>query len=152
MTNKAYYLIFAAILFLAPISTSAETCDCPKKPELEESQTQSSAVFVGRVEGQEDSVLRPQFTQVRMVVLRKFKWVEEFASNQSILVYTHKDEASCGYKFQNGFDYLVFAKGNPAFLRIDACSRTQVMENAQIDLQRLMRTTRTPGATPNAKP
>jgi hypothetical protein len=152
MKNKTCYLIFAAVVFFAPAGASAETCTCPKKPELEESQLQSSAVFVGRVETQEDSVLRPQFTQVRVVVLRKFKWLEEFATNQSVLVYTPKDEASCGFKFQNGFDYLIFAKGNPAFLRIDTCSRTQVMENAQLDLQRLMRTIKTPEANPGAKP
>ncbi len=132
-------LAFFLIAFSLPRLAWSDGCSCLKKAELEDAYKQSSAVFVGRVEVQEDSVLRPDYTQLRMVVLRKFKWLEEFASNQSVLVYTPKLEAKCGIKFQNGFDYLVFATGNPAFLRADSCTRTQVLENAQMDQQMLLR-------------
>ena len=135
----SFILLFSVFLLArSPLPSFADSCSCPKKQELEEAYAQSSAVFIGRVELQEDTVLRPEYQQVRIVVLRKFKWPEELTS-QSLVLYTAKEEAKCGYKFQNGFDYLIFATGTPAFLRVDECSRTEVLEKAQGDQLKLQR-------------
>ncbi len=135
-------LLFAFCLVLGAgdiFTCAAQNCSCPKKPELEEAYADSAVVFLGQVENQEDSVLRPEFIEVRLAVQRKFKWMSELASSQSIVVYTPSEQGRCGYTFQNGFDYLVFAKGNPAYLRVDSCSRTNVIENSQLDREKLQR-------------
>ena len=117
----------------------AQNCACPKVPEVEEAFAQSSAVFVGKIENQEESALRQNMLQVQVFVKNKFKWLDELAGKQLTVIYTAPENDPCGFKFQNGFDYLIFAKGNPAFLKVDVCSRTQVLENAQVDQQKLQR-------------
>ena len=132
-------LAMCCVFIFVPAQGQAQNCSCPKKPELEESYADSSVVFLGQVENQEDSVVRPEYIEVRLAVQRKFKWLNELSGSQSIVVYTPPEQAKCGYPFQNGFDYLVFAKGNPAFLRVDSCSRTNVVENSQLDREKLQR-------------
>jgi hypothetical protein len=120
---------------------AAGACSCKGQPQLEEALARSSVVFIGRVESQKDSSLRPGYRQIRIAVLRKFKWLDDLTKLEYVVLFTPKESALCGFSFQNGFDYLVFAHGNPAFLKTDSCSRTEVLDKALLDQQKLIRLT-----------
>lgn len=122
------------------LPSSAFACSCSEKPSLEESLKKSSLIFVGRVLDQRETAFKPNHTEVRFTVFKKFKGFEEIPkSAEYVVVYTPREESLCGYKFSNGFEYLVFATGSPAFLKVNLCSRTEVLENAQLDQHRLLR-------------
>ncbi len=130
--------IFFGVLFLGPVS-GAHACECPKKPTLEEAVESSSLVFVGRVLEQGSSPYKPNHTQVTFTVFKRFKGFEELPNMIDILVYVPKGEKACSASFANGYDYVVYANGNPAFFQTDSCSRTELLDKAQVDEQRLQR-------------
>lgn len=115
-------------------------CKCPNKPNLKPAFDAASMVFVGRVEEQRQTPLKPGFTEVKVTVLTRFKDDEEL--RRDVLVFYTPDKAeNCGYSFQPGFEYLIFASGNPAFYKSSACDRTEVIDNAQVDLHMLTKLT-----------
>ncbi len=133
-------LILLSIVFLLSAPSAALACSCSEKPSLEDSLKNSSLIFVGRVLDQRETAFKPNHTEVRFTVFKKFKGFEEIPkSAEYVVVYTPREESLCGYSFSNGFEYLVFATGSPAFLKVNLCSRTDVLENAQLDQHRLLR-------------
>ena len=132
----ALFLPFAVLSFAVP----AQACECDEVG-LDYAYKNASTIFVGRVDEQKPSALKPDFTEVKFVVFRKFKGFEELPNSQFVHLFTPKEQAACGYNFINGFEYLVFADGTPASLKVDHCSRTKLLEKAQLDQQRLIRMT-----------
>ncbi len=131
-------LLLASFFFIAP--SAALACSCGEKASVEESLKDSSLVFVGRVLDQRETAFKPNHTEVRFTVFKKYKGFEEMPkSAEYVVVYSPREESTCGYKFNNGFEYLVFATGSPAFLKVDLCSRTDVLESAQLDQHRIIR-------------
>ncbi len=49
-------------------------------------------------------------------------------------VHTSRDEASCGYDFTAGKEYLIYANGSAANLEVNLCSRTTLLATAVTDL------------------
>lgn len=121
-------------------TASAFACECAARPALNSAFKKASFVIVGRVLEQRDPPLKPGYKEVKMTVLKKFKYGED-AQRDTVVLYTPAGDNKCGVTFQPGFEYLVFANGNPAFLTADSCNRTQMLENAQVDLHRLMQMT-----------
>ncbi|MCB0324712.1 MAG: hypothetical protein KDD69_14115 [Bdellovibrionales bacterium] len=111
---------------------------------MEEALKDATLVFVGRVEDQKESAFKKDQMEVKFTVFKRFKGFEEVPNNEYVLIHTPKDSAGCGYNFTNGFEYLVFATGTPAHFRTNLCSRTEVLENAQLDQHRLLRLTGQP--------
>ena len=93
-------------------------------------------MVVGRVEEQKNNPLKPKYTEVRVTILKRFKNDGELR-REILFFYTPDNKDNCGIKFQPGFEYLIFVSGNPAFYTTDSCSRTEVLENAQVDIHRL---------------
>ena len=128
--------------FSAGLAAAEAECSCKSKPALKSAYNKASVVVVGRVEEQRTTPLKPGFTEIKITVLRKFKSTDEEAGRDSMVFYTPDSDESCGVNFQPGFEYLIFAAGNPAFYTTTSCDRTQVLENAQVDLHRLMQLTK----------
>ncbi|MFN8389134.1 MAG: hypothetical protein U0136_02450 [Bdellovibrionota bacterium] len=123
--------------------SKAMACSCDEKQDLAEALEKSSLVFVGQVKGKSINPLRKEQSEVRFTVNRKLKGFEEVPSN-TVLVYTPVDFEYCGYKFQEGLDYLVFATGTPAHFQTTTCTRTEVLDKVLTDVHKLIRMT---GAT-----
>ena len=130
----------APLLAFSPQSANAD-CSCQSKPALKSAYNKSSIVLVGRVLEQRKTPLKPGFNEIKITILRKFKNSDEEVGRESIVLYTPDSDESCGVTFQPGFEYLIFAVGNPAFYTTTSCDRTEVLENAQVDLHRLMQLT-----------
>ncbi len=139
MLSKPFLIVLLlGAMQLIPLQ-SAFSCDCPAQPSFDDALAKSSVVFLGRVEEIGTSGYKKGFVQIKLFAIKKFKGFEELPTNDIVVMYTPAGQEQCGYKFQNGFEYIIYATGNPAFLQTGACSRTEVLEKAQLDEQRLLR-------------
>jgi len=136
---KAAFLILIS-LFFALNPYRAFACTCDTKPDLEEAVDKASLVFVGQVKEIKDNPLRKEQKEVRFIVSRKLKGFEEVSTN-TVLIYTPAEFEYCGFKFQEGLDYLVFATGSPAHFQTTSCSRTDVLDKVLTDVHKLIRLT-----------
>lgn len=128
--KKAIYISLALTLFLLASAENSVACSCLVSPEPEKKQVQraftdSTAIFSGEVfEISESSADKDS-------VLVKFKvaklWKSEL--NREVTVTTAKESAMCGYRFEIGKKYLVYANGLKDFLLVSNCSRTTNMSN-----------------------
>jgi hypothetical protein len=128
--------IFAALFFFS--AATALACTCEDKPSLDEAYNKASLIFVGQVKARANHPLREDKVEFRFAVTRKIKGFEE-VNGSTVFIYTPRDHEYCGYRFQEGQDYLVYAEGTPANFRTTACTRTDVLDKALLDVQKLIR-------------
>lgn len=126
-----------------PASAAASNCTCPNKPPLEQSYDQAALVFVGRVQEKRTNPLKKGDVEVKFLVTRKMKGFDEVQS-KTVLVYTPKENpvgkiGDCAFEFAENGEYVVFANGSPAYFKTSACTRTELLENALMDVQRMIR-------------
>jgi hypothetical protein len=136
--NKPRILRHRALFLLLPLlaTSSSLACPCGEKPGLKTSHDSSTLTFVGRILEQKSSPFKPGYTEVKITVLQRYKDSSKMAL-ETATVYTPDNAEKCGYSFQPGFEYLIFANGNPAFYTTTSCSRTEVLDKAQTDLKQL---------------
>jgi hypothetical protein len=102
--------------------------------------TAAAAVFSGRVlaitEG-EASPLTPWLKDlaVKFRVERSWKSIRK----DEVTVFTVNTSSLCGFPFEVGERYLVYAHASGEKLRTDICTRTRLLMSAQEDLQYLKR-------------
>lgn len=140
MKKITFYLfgIFAFLLF-----TNAEASACSCLPFGDESITQqvrrakndARVVFTGKVLG---VVRKPGNSSV----IVKFRADKSWKGNVSrrISISTGADSALCGFNFEIGKSYLIYAQGADAKnLQTNICTRTAALTNAKADLKALGR-------------
>jgi hypothetical protein len=90
-------------------------------------------VFAGEVVSIEpvDDDPSEQFDAVTFAVDRSWKGVE----SSPVTIETHQDEATCGYPFEQGESYLVYAYGGDAFMTTALYHRTTSLDRADEDLE-----------------
>lgn len=116
-------LALAAFLFIAPERSFACSCmvtDAPLKQQVENAYTEAAAVFTGEVISVIDSADDSHSVTVRFKVAKSWKG----GSAKEITVTTGKDSAMCGFNFEVGKTYLVYAHGKADELSTTICSRT----------------------------
>ena len=135
-----------AIAFLLLVSNVGLACSCDLPPmnktekqlvELE--RKKSKAVFVGEVV----EIIVPKtasgaaawVAEVRFKVQRKWKGAEA----EEISVFTANVCCACGFKFEVGESYLVYAYGSDS-LSTNTCTRTSRLSEAEKDLKVLGKT------------
>lgn len=109
-------------------SKSAFACECiePKPPN--EALIESGAVFSGKVTG----IRSDNFSKVvTFDVDRLWKGI----SNETVTAVTGLGDADCGFPFQQGVEYLVYAYSNEEPFDASGCGRTKPLSNAQEDLK-----------------
>jgi hypothetical protein len=101
-------------------------CSCAPPPEPKKALEQAKAVFLGEVTKIEED------GQNRTVTVKVERWWKG-GDTAEVTVSTAKDGAACGYGFQKGMKYLVYATGGEKDkpLRASLCSRTRPSEAAE---------------------
>jgi len=114
-------------------------CSClpPAPPRV--ALGQADAVFSGRVvsvvEHAEEDPGHPggPHLEVRIVPMQRWKG----AAADTVTVRTANQSAACGYAFETGGEYLVYASSGDGVLRVTLCSRTALLAQAGEDLAAL---------------
>jgi Tissue inhibitor of metalloproteinase len=140
LTSSAFF----ALLVLVYGTGSVYACSCmaPKPPC--QAVWEADAVFIGTVLSTHDDSKRVIGFDSRLI---KFAVEESFrglASNV-VEVFTSQTGAGCGFGFQTGQQYLVYAyKGETGRLSTSICSRTRTITQATEDLSYLRGLLRAP--------
>lgn len=132
-----FFALFIPVFNYSPITSYA--CSCAEPYPVKEELERSSAVFSGKVVGIIDKN-KSKFIQssadpiaVRFEVEESWKGL----SQTQIIVYTERDSSSCGYEFDLGKEYLVYAREVDGELRVSFCSRTALLSAAVKDIEEL---------------
>jgi hypothetical protein len=133
-------LIFTLILFFLPVLANACSCLSSGPPCQEFGNT--FAVFTGKVESIGDypttmNVGNNKFPYVQRSV--KFNVSEAFRgiNEKEVEIITGKGGGDCGYNFETGREYVVYAYQNKETGKLGTgiCTRTRPIEKAEEDLQ-----------------
>lgn len=106
----------------------AYACSCIRPGPINESVAQATAVFAGRVIDIESIDNR------RIEVDFDVETVWKGSNISTISIYTAPNSAMCGYSFEEGRSYLVYAHQRQGTLQVSQCSRTNLLSQADEDL------------------
>lgn len=125
--KKYLYISLALAMFLFASAERSFACSCvfsaePVKKQVEEAFLSSEAVFSGEVVEINESPTNKYDFIVKFKVAQV--WKGEAVTEMTIN--TSKDSAMCGYSFEVGKKYLVYANGKQDRLATSNCSRTSV--------------------------
>ncbi|MFQ5569324.1 MAG: hypothetical protein ACE5G0_06590 [Rhodothermales bacterium] len=124
-------LIVGGVLMVGLLAArSAAACSCVVPPPPQEALEEATVVFVGKVLSidREDDL----FPMLRVTL-----WVKHPIKGffiETIEVQTARDSAMCGFPFERGERYLVYAHEAEDALHVSLCSRTARLEEAKADL------------------
>jgi hypothetical protein len=120
-------------------ASSALSCTCAPKPSVGRASSQSDAVFVGRVIAWHNVEIEfapgqtPSGYSFVFEVERLFKG----ALSSEVAVLTGIGRGDCGYPFQVGEKYLVYASYTKKGVETNICTRTTNISRADADLAEL---------------
>lgn len=142
--------LFLLLILLAGLCIGdlpvAWACSCAPPDPPAEALAAADAVFSGVVTASEASggigCSGAASTTVQFRVLQVWK-----GQSEETLTLTTRDGASCGYSFQTGVSYLVYAHRVGQQFTVSLCSRTQPLARAAVDLAALGQ-----GASPAVQP
>jgi hypothetical protein len=116
-----YLLIAASLLFGAP----AFACDCAEPPPPKKALEGATAVFLA------EAVKVEVEGQTRTVTFKVDRWWKG-GDKPEVITTTHKSGATCGYDFEKGKKYMVYAGvEKDKSLRVSLCSRTRTEKEAE---------------------
>jgi hypothetical protein len=127
------------LVLLAPLfgAAPALACSCVF-PTVEQAKQDAVALFEGRVTSIVDAPAAGADVDseysVTLHVARSWRGLEKQAR---VTLRTAKSGATCGYAFEVGTSYLVYAGGAPGKLEVNSCSRTRRLREASEDLAAL---------------
>jgi MYXO-CTERM domain-containing protein len=132
--NVRIAIVTSVIAVIAALAAprQAAACSCVPPPPPKEAMASAAAVFEGTVTGvraQQDGMSR----EVELQVGRRFKGAEA----DKVTVITAESSAACGYNFEVGGTYLVYAGESEGQLAVSLCSRTARVEDAAADIAAL---------------
>jgi hypothetical protein len=115
--------------FLLPVD-QVSACSCAEPLSPKEAVAQAQAVFTGVVTNREESPDQDpsSFDRRRRRYRFTVTGVLKGEVGTTIDVSTGLGGGDCGYYFELGHEYLVYAFGSPKALSTSICSRTKIME------------------------
>ena len=124
-------------VFLIPDCASACTCESTSsngQKDIESELSSSEAVFSGEVVDFEkgSSIAAPWPTET---VSFRVSVVWKGQERETLEVGTATQGSACGYAFEEGREYLVYADDGKQDLEVDLCSRTKPLSEAEADLE-----------------
>jgi len=140
---KIIYFFISLILLLPLVSNIVYSCSC-LNVDTKEHFDNSNLVFTGTV----SNIKRPYFSidssdpiKATFEVNKVYKGLnEKDVKIDKIVVETAKEEASCGYNFEEDKEYLVYASDNDGIWQTGLCSGTKSLDDAQNEILELENT------------
>ncbi len=134
--NKAavVLLVLALVTLITPDSAAACSCISPASPAIE--LARSDAVFSGKVVDIGGPMADAPFESAVRVSFKVYR-VWKGPVSGTLTVGTAENDAACGYKFENGGEYLVYASGSRGGLTTNLCTRNHPLAGAGEDLAAL---------------
>ncbi|MBB6447875.1 hypothetical protein [Bacillus benzoevorans] len=129
-------IIFMSILLIGSFPSITNACSCAELPGVEEEFERSQAVFSGKVvDVREKRSLKGELTKsVLFEVTNTWKGVKQ----SQIIIITGQGGGSCGFHFNEGQEYLVYAYESTMYgaksLVTTICDRTNELSVLQEDL------------------
>jgi len=137
-TIQWMFVLCLALGFMTIFTPSTVyACSCVEPPTVEAELNRSEAVFAGRVvEVKEQRYLNGSMTKAALFEVSQI-W--KGGSESQIIVHTGSGGGDCGYHFEEGKEYLVYANpstmyGDKELLVTIICDRTNELAEAQEDL------------------
>lgn len=127
---KSHWIALTLALTLFGAAEAALACSCAPPPPPQTALKESNAVFTGTVLGVTTS-------GVNYVVRLRVESSWKGAKCGEVTVITASEDAACGYNFQVGQSYLVYAVKAQGKLSTNLCSRTKPTSEAGEDLTAL---------------
>ena len=117
-------------LFVLALPSHALACTCVPNPDVPQAVDKSTRVFLGTVTAIEghDGLLE----RVTFQVSEHFKG----APASTLQVENYASGPMCGYPFQEGSAYVVYARGGDRQLQTSSCSRTTVATHRELEALR----------------
>lgn len=125
-----YTLAIAALLLGLASADPARACSCAPPPEPQQALASATAVFTG-------TVLAVDTTQTNRQVRLRVEGIWKGAKCGEVTIVTGLNDADCGFDFQVGTSYLIYADRTQGKLSTNICSRTKATAQASEDLTAL---------------
>jgi len=107
------------------LGIQANACDCAEPPAPKKAFEGATAVFLA------EAVKVEVEGQTRTVTFKVERWWKG-GDKQEVIASTHKSGATCGYGFEKGKKYMVYAGAEKdKSLRVSLCSRTRTEKQAE---------------------
>jgi len=123
--------VFAFIFFGVLSVSNGFACTCMLSPKaqsldsaVKKAYKNSSAVFVGEVT---EIIQKPDVFFVEVKIKIEQKWNNGIA--ETVTIFTGKGGGDCGYHFEVGKKYLVYALQGDKGLSTNICTKTALAEN-----------------------
>ncbi len=135
-TMRILLLLFIIASMLTIETGSAYACSCAPPGPPDEELINAAAVFTGKVVGlaKPKGGLGPISSADPIKVTFQVDQVWKGSVSQTTTITTARSGASCGYTFEKGGEYIVYAHGQENNLSVSLCSRTQPLDTAEDDL------------------
>ena len=130
MKKSLFYVLFVLIVSLVIPTNLVAECKCGKAKSIDESYKESDLVFLGQVVSvNKATVLHEGYKVIKMITTIPYKGSEILPATEYVTIYT--EVGACGIEFVRQNDYLIFAKGEPAFLTTSICNLTEIQETSR---------------------
>ncbi len=144
MTARRFPIIlFLAVLVLGALSYPARAvaCSCAGESSPKTELRRCDAVFTGRPVRERIITVQDPDTGERRQRMREFTFqvdsVLKGELSRRAAVITRMNSAACGYRFDVGAPYIVYARRAQHRLHTTICDRTKPLRQAKLDLKAL---------------
>ena len=130
-------LLILSLDWLVTAPPAVYACSCAPPPPPQEALAAATAVFAGQVtavEAKEGPIISSA-DPVRVTFYVAQVWKGDLPQN--VVVTTPREDASCGFNFIVGHEYIVYAQDNGHGLSTNLCSRTAELSPDLEDLNAL---------------
>jgi hypothetical protein len=125
-----------SLIMLLLLVPGAFACSCLQPAPPLKALAESDAVFSGTVVSLSEPMLPTSSADLMSVEFDVAQvWKGDISQKEEI--HTALSSASCGFNFEAGRDYIVYANEYGGRLQASLCSRTSLLSDAQEDLQAL---------------
>jgi hypothetical protein len=123
--NKIIFSVILSIFLIALTASDIFACSCfqpegiPIEKQVKDAYTKSTSVFVGEVV---EIIKKPEVYSATVRFKVEKTWNKNFQKEITLL--TASESSLCGYTFEVGKKYLVYASENNNNLTTNICTRT----------------------------
>lgn len=130
-------MLVAVSVALTALPQQAFACTCAPPESPTDELERSTAVFAGKVTALEAPTGKITSSADPVEVTFRVYTVWKGPSSDTLTITTARSSISCGYEFEIGHEYLVYARDKKDDLKVSLCSRTKSLARAGGDLAAL---------------